>query len=192
MRFQANQPFTPAADAADSIGPSGRTSLRRHTGLARSGEGNDMSTRRFILVIVIVTFAVAVFGPILRGFGTVPDRAADDKAVQPPNADAMAKLMRKKLEHAQKLLEGIAINDLKKVDENAADLMTLSKLAEFRALQTPAYDRHTNDFRRTLDDMRRGAKNKNLEAVTLAYMDMTMTCVRCHTHVRDTRLARLD
>jgi hypothetical protein len=140
-----------------------------------------MSTRRFILIVVIVTFAVAIFGPILRGFG-------DDKAA-PPNADAMTKLMRKKLEHAQKLLEGIAINDLKKVDENAGDLMTLSKLAEFRALKTLDYERHTNDFRRTLDDMRRGVKNRNLEAVTLSYMDMTMTCVRCHTHVRETRLA---
>jgi hypothetical protein len=140
-----------------------------------------MSTRRFILIVVIVTFAVAIFGPILRGFG-------DDKAA--PGQDAMTKLMRKKLEHAQKLLEGIAINDLKKVDENADDLMTLSKLAEFRALKTLDYERHTNDFRRTLDDMRRGVKNKNLEAVTLAYMDMTMTCVRCHTHVRETRIAR--
>jgi hypothetical protein len=90
------------------------------------------------------------------------------------------------------LLEGIAVNDLKKVDENAGDLMTLSKVAEFRALKTLDYERHTNDFRRTLDDMRRGVKNKNLEAVTLSYMDMTMTCVRCHTHVRDTRIARLD
>src|SRR5262245_11289963 len=103
-----------------------------------------MSTRRFILVVVIVTFAVAVFGPILRGLG-------DERAV-PPATDAMTKLMRKKLEHAQKLLEGIAVNDLKKVDENASDLMTLSKLAEFRALKTLDYERHTNDFRRTLDD----------------------------------------
>jgi hypothetical protein len=151
-----------------------------------------MSTGRFILVGVIVTFAVAVFGPILRGFGTTPDRGGEDKAAPTQNADAMTKLMRKKLEHAQKLLEGIAINDLKKVDENAGDLMTLSKLAEFRVLKTLDYERQTNDFRRSLDDMRRGVKNKNLEAVTLAYMDMTMTCVRCHTHVRDTRFARLD
>jgi hypothetical protein len=149
-----------------------------------------MSTRRFILMVVFVTFAVAIFGPILRGFGT--DRYGEAKTAPPPSADAMTKLMRKKLEHAQKLLEGIAINDLKKVNENADDLMTLSKVAEFRALKTLDYERHTNDFRRTLDDMRRGVKNKNLEAVTLAYMDMTMTCVRCHTHVRDTRLARRD
>jgi len=149
-----------------------------------------MSTRRFILVMIIVTFTVAIFGPILRGFGTTPDRGGDDKAAPPASGDATIKLMRKKLEHAQKLLEGIAVNDLKKVDDNAGDLMTLSKVAEFRALKTLDYERHSNDFRRTLDDMRRGVKNKNLEAVTLAYMDMTMTCVRCHTHVRETRIAR--
>ncbi len=40
-----------------------------------------MNIRRFILVVVIVTFVVAVFGPILRGFGAPPDRSGDSSAV---------------------------------------------------------------------------------------------------------------
>jgi hypothetical protein len=142
--------------------------------------------------MALIMFGLAVFGPVLRGLGTIPDRDDKDKAPPKAAADALAKLMRKKLEHAQKLLEGIALNDLRKVEDNAADLMLLSKVAEFRVLRTVDYERHTNDFRRALDDMNRGVKRQNLEAVTLAYMDMTMTCVRCHTHVRETKIARAD
>ncbi len=38
----------------------------------------------------------------------------------------------------------------------------------------------------------RKAKDKNLDGVTLAYMDLTMSCVRCHQYVRDTRDASLS
>ena len=31
------------------------------------------------------------------------------------------------------------------------------------------------------------AKAKNIEGVTLAYFEMTMSCVRCHTYVREIR-----
>src|SRR5262245_34917055 len=132
-----------------------------------------MSTRRFILVVVIIMFALAVFGPVLRGYGA-ERRAAkpDDKPAAKAPALTIDALMRKKLEHAQKLLEGIALADFKKVDDAAGELMTISKLAEFRVLKTPDYDRHANDFRRSLEDIGRGVKARNLEAVTLGDRDM--------------------
>jgi hypothetical protein len=139
--------------------------------------------RRLILVIVVIVFAVAVFGPVLLGFGV---RAA------PPKPDATAALMRKKLAHAQKVLEGIALADLDQVGDHAAELATLSKQAEFTVLKTPQYELHANEFRRSLEDIRRGVKQKNLDAATLGYMDLTMSCVRCHKHVREVRLARAD
>jgi hypothetical protein len=137
--------------------------------------------RRFILVIVIVVFVVAVLGPIILGFG-VP--------AAPPKADDASALMQKKLTHAQKVLEGIAVADLDKIAEHAKELSELSKQAEFKVLKTAQYDLHANEFRRTLDDMQKATRAKNLDAATLAYMDMTMTCVRCHKHVREVRVAR--
>ncbi|HEY1377836.1 MAG TPA: hypothetical protein VGF55_13640, partial [Gemmataceae bacterium] len=136
--------------------------------------------RRWILVIVVVVFAAAVLGPLVLGFGV---RAA------PPNPDTAA-VMQKKLLHAQKVLEGIALADLDKVNEHARELSALSRQAQFGVLKTPQYELCANEFRRALGDMERGARQKNLDAATLAYVDMTMSCVRCHKHVREVRVAR--
>jgi hypothetical protein len=143
-----------------------------------------LTTRRWLLLITVVVFAVSVFGPLLRGAGAQP-------GPKPKAADA-ATIMQKKLTHAQKLLEGIALADLDKVDEQARELSDLSKLAEFQVLKTARYELHANEFRRALDEVRRGVRQKNLDAATLGYVDMTLSCVRCHTHVREVRIARAN
>lgn len=51
---------------------------------------------------------------------------------------------------------------------------------------------HSNEFRRSAENVAQAAKNKNIEGATLVYMDMTMVCVRCHKHVREVRQARRD
>jgi hypothetical protein len=140
--------------------------------------------RRIILFIVVVVFVLAVLGPVLWGFGA--------KAAPPKPSDDAAAIMAKKLTHAQKLLEGIALADLDKVAEHAKELSALSKQAEFRVLKTAQYDLYANEFRRALDDIQKGVRQKNLDAATLGYVDMTLSCVRCHKHVRETRLTRLD
>ena len=76
------------------------------------------------------------------------------------------------------------------IKDNAIELQTLSKSAEFKVLKTPQYELHANEFRRSLDDMLKGAKDRSIDAATLAYVDMTFACVRCHKHVREVRITR--
>ena len=40
-----------------------------------------------------------------------------------------------------------------------------------------------------MEDIQKGVAKKNLDAATLGYMDLTMSCVRCHKHVREVRKA---
>jgi hypothetical protein len=101
-------------------------------------------------------------------------------------------LMQRKLEHSQKVLEGVALNDFGKIAENAQDLIRISKLAEWRVLKTPQYELYSNEFRRNAETLAARAKEKNLDGAALAYVEMTLTCVRCHKHVREVRVARLD
>jgi len=105
---------------------------------------------------------------------------------------ALKKLMTKKLENSQKVLEGLALNDYDLVAKHAAELIQISKAAEFRVLKTPQYELNSNDFRRAADTMIQQAKAKNSDGIALAYVDMTLTCVRCHKHVREVRMASLD
>jgi hypothetical protein len=45
--------------------------------------------------------------------------------------------------------------------------------------------------KRATETIARKAKTKNLDGVTLAYFDLTMSCVRCHQHTPEERDAAL-
>lgn len=95
-------------------------------------------------------------------------------------------LMAAKLKESQLLLEGLTLNDLPKAQKSAEALLKISKEAQFRkALNTARYELHANNFQRAAETLIEKAKEKNLEGATLAYVDMTITCVRCHQHTRE-------
>src|SRR5262245_32674420 len=101
----------------------------------------------------------------------------------------VSEIMQKKLTAAQKVLEGITVNDLGLVTRNADELMRLSKLAEWRVFKTPQYELHSNEFRRTAEALERRAGEKNVDGAALAYVELTLTCVRCHKYLREVRMA---
>jgi cytochrome c556 len=101
-------------------------------------------------------------------------------------------LMVLKLKESQSLLEGLALNDFDKIQKSAEELLRISKEAQFRkALSTARYEYHANNFQRAAEIAIEKAKAKNIDGVTLAYMEMTQTCVRCHQHTREERIGRL-
>ena len=99
-------------------------------------------------------------------------------------------IMQQKLVHAQKVLEGIAVQDFSLVRTNAEALITLSNKAEWQALKTSDYEVHSLAFRRYAQALVSAAKKKNVDAAALAYVQMTMNCVNCHKHVREVRMTR--
>jgi cytochrome c556 len=101
-------------------------------------------------------------------------------------------LMVLKMKESQTLLEGLALNDFTKMQKSAEELLRISKEAQFRkALSTAQYEYHANAFQRAAETAIEKAKAKNIDGVTLAYMEMTQTCVRCHQHTREERIGRL-
>jgi hypothetical protein len=110
----------------------------------------------------------------------------------PRDREAVSELMHNKLKHAQRVLEGVAVNDFDMIAKHAEELVLLSKKAEWMVFKTPKYELRSNEFQRAADDLIQNAKQKNLDAAALSYMDMTMSCVRCHKYVRQVRQARLN
>ena len=102
--------------------------------------------------------------------------------------DKVAKLMQQKLKHSQQLLAALALNDFKKIEKNADELIEISRQAEWRAFKTPQYEVYSNEFRRTAANMVDNAKKKNLDGAALNYVDLTLTCVKCHKYVREVRM----
>jgi hypothetical protein len=126
----------------------------------------------------LTALALAVILPGLVGHAEQPKGAKE--------------LMQKKLTNSQKVLEGIALNDFDKIGTHAGELIEVSKAAEWKIHKTPQYELYSNEFRRNAETMVKEAKAKNIDGVTLAYVDLTLTCVKCHKHVREVRMGRRD
>lgn len=110
---------------------------------------------------------------------------------QEQSADAspekIAKFMRAKLVHSQKILEALALEDFAQMAKHSQDLKLLSQESIWNVLQTEQYVLHSDDFRRRADALTDAAKKKNLDGASLAFVELTLNCVQCHKHVRDVR-----
>lgn len=101
-------------------------------------------------------------------------------------------VMQQKLGHAQKVLEGISVADFGLIEKHANELSVLSNRVEWQVMKTPEYLQFSNDFRRNIDSLARAARDKNIDGAALAYVQMTMNCVNCHKHVRESRIGFRD
>jgi hypothetical protein len=108
---------------------------------------------------------------------------------QPPNRE-LGRVMKEKLKSAQALMEGLALADFAKIRRSADELNQLSKTDEWLVHKTPRFEVYNNEFRRSVEAIYRKAKDQNIDGVALAYVDMTLACVRCHQYVRELREAR--
>jgi hypothetical protein len=100
--------------------------------------------------------------------------------------------MKMKLVLAQSVLEGIAMERFDQIATNAQHLPKLAQAAEWRHRETPAYQRFTADFVRQADALGRAAKSRNIDAATVAYFQLTVSCVNCHRYLRGADQARAN
>lgn len=100
--------------------------------------------------------------------------------------------MRLKLEYAQKVLEGIALEDFELIAFNAGKLKAISQSADWEFRRSAEYQRHTGDFVRQAEALIKAAERKNVDAATVAYFQLTASCVSCHRHLRGTEQASLE
>ena len=97
---------------------------------------------------------------------------------------AAKEFMHDKLELSQRVLEGLATEDYALIISKGTRLSAMTKEADWRLFENPDYDQQSLTFRRHVDTLVKSAKDKNLDAATLAYVRMTMSCIDCHKMVR--------
>lgn len=96
-------------------------------------------------------------------------------------------VMKAKLESSQKVLEGIATENFVTVSTHAQKLVALSQVAGWQARQTPEYKQHTAEFRRHAEALQKAARAENVDAASVAWFQLTISCVNCHRHIRGMR-----
>lgn len=103
---------------------------------------------------------------------------------QSKRSRAAKEFMRDKLELSQKVLEGVTTEDWDLVISKGTKLSAMTQEADWRVFENPDYDAQSRAFRQYVDSIVKAAKKKDLDAATLAYVRMTMSCVDCHKAVR--------
>jgi hypothetical protein len=98
--------------------------------------------------------------------------------------------MVRKLTHAQKVLEALAREDYDLLRTHADGLAACVKDATWRINDTERYLMFSNDFSRSAASLQKAAKDKKGDAAALAFIDMTLTCVKCHRYLRDEGITR--
>jgi cytochrome c556 len=104
---------------------------------------------------------------------------------------ATKEFMRDKLELSQKVLEGLATEDYDLLVAKGLKLSSMTKQASWRMFENPDYEQQSVIFRRHVDALVTAGRDKNLDAATLAYVRMTMSCIDCHKLVRGKLVASL-
>ena len=108
---------------------------------------------------------------------------------QPHGGLTTKEFMREKLGHSQKALEALALEDFVTLAQQSKKLSAMTQEATWEVFQNPDYAQHSSTFRRQANALTKAAQDKNLDAATLAYVRLTMSCVDCHKFVRGKLIA---
>ena len=111
---------------------------------------------------------------------------------QPKVGTSTKEFMREKLGHSQKVLEALALEDFFTLEQRSKKLSAMTQEAGWQAFQNPDYAQHSATFRQHANSLTKAAQDKDLDAATLAYVRLTMSCVDCHKHVRGKLVASTE
>jgi len=131
---------------------------------------------------------VAIVGTISMSMSGLWAPAADPP-VDKDLRGRVAIFMRAKLASSQSVLEGLVTEKFDLVIRGGQRMILMSKAAEWNAGEGDVYKRDTARFVDAAEELIKHAKAKNIEGATLSYLQLTMSCVDCHKHVRATRVA---
>lgn len=127
--------------------------------------------------------AILVGGMCFAGM-LLPSRAAED-----PSEDAVRAFMRGKLDAAENVLEGLVTEDFKAIQEGADRMRVMGQRAEWNVIKTPEYIAYSAEFQRAADQLSKSAQERKLDAASLTYLQLTLTCINCHKHARGAKIA---
>jgi hypothetical protein len=94
--------------------------------------------------------------------------------------------MKKKMEYSEKILAGLAKADFDAIEKNAMSMNGLSQIENWVRASSPGYKRELATFRSANKSLIRMAQDEDIDGATLAFMQLTQSCVQCHKLIRDT------
>ena len=157
-----------------------------------------------IVLLIIAVLLVLLFS-FSRTLGwTVAAQDSKDTTQKtppsdPPSADkkdesatALSRFMRQKLQASNLILEGLCTEDLKMVSEGSTSLMKMSTQEHWRVSNDMMYRRYSTEFVNAVEELQKEAEDNNMDGTSMAWVNVTMKCLKCHEWVRNTVLAEAN
>lgn len=119
----------------------------------------------------ITTATVVVVGVMLATCCTADEKSKTEN------------LMQKKLEYSSNILAGLTNEDFDLIAKNAKALHDFGK-KKWLETDSPEYRTQNQVFWFTSAALLTAAENKDIDAATLSYTQMTFSCVNCHKLLR--------
>jgi vancomycin resistance protein YoaR len=120
-------------------------------------------------------------GLLIAGFESAP--------VVSQQPDPLKRIMHRKLDHSQRILEALVFENFEAVEKSSGELDRLTTASNWNVTRSHEYSRHSSEFRLAITHLSEASINRNLENAALAYGELTLSCVRCHQHVRGVQRA---
>ncbi len=92
--------------------------------------------------------------------------------------------MKQKLSASQNILAGLTRADFDAIKKNAESMLVVGYLEKWVRADTPGYQKMMRDFEYANKSLVLASREKNLDGATLAYVQLTFSCVHCHKLVR--------
>ncbi len=128
--------------------------------------------------VLLAATLVLLAGALEPGRGQEP-------AKEKPEQGEPSYWMKKKLQYSEQILAGLAREDFEQIRTSAKAMNALSQIEKWVHLSRPDYRTLLSIFRDANENLIAEADQEDLDGATLAYMQLTLSCVNCHKIVRN-------
>ena len=142
-----------------------------------------MKTRlRFYLGAGLLIVGAATLGNAsLTSLSLGQEPAPKESPEQP-----MSVWMAKKIEYSKAILEALTSGRYDDIEKHAEQMRLIGKVEGFVRGRSPSYKTHLQTFDLATRELKRQAVARNIEGATLAFHQLTTSCVTCHQTLRET------
>lgn len=112
------------------------------------------------------------------------NQSTNDDVPKVTSEKTMSFWMAKKLELSKAILESLTTGDFDTMAKDAEQMQRLGRM-EGLVRRNKDYQTQMQSFRLANQELIRHSKRKNVEGATLAFNQLTTSCVACHTMLRE-------
>ena len=99
------------------------------------------------------------------------------------------RVMREKLLHSQRILQGVTTSDWALLQRETQALTAVTKSPTWTELITPELRPWAGGFQKALSDLSQAVDRRDYDAAGASFTALTAACVACHKHVMSSRIA---